>query len=54
MAAMVLAVPMTAQVPAVTARCPSTVPISSAEISPARKRAQNWRQSVHAPMRSPR
>jgi hypothetical protein len=54
MQAMVLAVPMTAQVPAVVARCCSTSVTSSRLISPARNWAQNLRQSVQAPVRSPR
>src|SRR5271170_3958779 len=54
MQAIVLAVPITAQVPAVTASRPSTSAISSASVAPARKLAQNRRQSVHAPSRSPR
>jgi len=49
--AMVEAVPITAQVPAVTASLPSTSDISLADITSA-KRAQNRRQSVHAPSRS--
>ncbi len=53
-AAMVLAVPITAQVPAVVARLPSISSISSRLTSPARKRAQKRRQSVQAPSRSPR
>ena len=52
--AIVLAVPMTAQVPAVVASRPSTRSISASSISPARKRAQKRRQSVQAPRRSPR
>ncbi len=51
--AIVLAVPITAQVPAVVARLPSISWISSAPISPARYRAQKRRQSVQAPSRSP-
>ena len=53
MHAMVLAVPMTAQVPAVVARLASILSISPAGSWPARKRAQKRRQSVHAPSRSP-
>jgi len=53
-AAIVLAVPITAQVPAVVASPASTASISSASISPLRKRAQKRRQSVQAPSRSPR
>ena len=52
-AAIVLAVPMTAQVPAVVARLPSMRSISSAETVPARCIAQKRRQSVQAPRRSP-
>ena len=51
--AIVLAVPMTAQVPAVVARLPSISRISSEPISPARNLAQKRRQSVQAPSRSP-
>ena len=51
--AIVLAVPITAQVPAVVARLPSISWISSGSISPARYLAQNRRQSVQAPSRSP-
>ena len=47
--AMVDAVPITAQVPAVVARLPSIRSISARSISPARKRAQKRRQSVQAP-----
>ena len=53
MQAMLLAVPMTAQVPAVVARLPSIRSISARSISPARKRAQKRRQSVQAPSRCP-
>jgi hypothetical protein len=53
MQAMVLAVPITAQVPAVVARLRSTSAISASSTSPARYRAQNRRQSVQAPRRSP-
>jgi hypothetical protein len=52
--AMVDAVPITMQVPAVVARDRSTWSISSASRSPARCWAQNRRQSVQAPRRSPR
>ncbi|MBS1216659.1 MAG: hypothetical protein H6R20_1633 [Proteobacteria bacterium] len=52
--AMVLAVPMTAHVPDVVARLPSTASISPAASLPARCCAQKRRQSVHAPSRSPR
>ncbi len=51
--AMVEAVPITAQVPAVVASLPSTSEISSASILPARYCAQKRRQSVQAPSRSP-
>ena len=51
--AIVLAVPITAQVPAVVARLPSISRISSVSISPARYLAQKRRQSVQAPSRSP-
>ena len=51
--AMVLAVPITMQVPAVGASFASIALISCASISPARKRAQKRRQSVQAPSRSP-
>ncbi len=54
MQAMVLAVPITAQVPAVVARRPSTVAISSAPLRLRDTSAQNRRQSVQAPRRSPR
>ena len=54
MQAMVLAVPMTAQVPAVTDSRPSTASISSASTEPARYFAQKLRQSVQAPRRWPR
>ena len=50
---MVLAVPITAQVPVVVASRPSIVSIASAETSPARNFAQKRRQSVQAPRRSP-
>ena len=51
--AMVLAVPITAQLPAVVARLPSICAISSSETSFARYFAQKRRQSVQAPRRSP-
>ena len=54
MQAMVLAVPMTAQVPAVVASRPSMSSISSAPMPPARYCAQKRRQSVQAPRRWPR
>ncbi len=53
-AAMVEAVPITAQVPAVVARLPSTASISCAFTLSARCSAQKRRQSVQAPRRSPR
>ena len=53
MQAMVLAVPITAQVPAVVASPFSTSAISSPEIDPARYIPQKRRQSVQAPSRSP-
>jgi len=53
MQAIVLAVPMTAQVPAVVARLPSMSWICSPVTSPARYFAQKRRQSVQAPSRSP-
>ena len=53
MQAMVLAVPITAQVPAVVARRVSTCLISTASTSPARNLPQKHRQSVQAPRRSP-
>ena len=53
MQAIVLAVPITAHVPAVVASRPSTCLISMASISPARNLAQKRRQSVQAPRRSP-
>ncbi len=52
--AMVLAVPITGQVPAVVASPPSTASISSWLTLPARNCAQKRRQSVQAPSRSPR
>src|SRR5438045_9303240 len=51
--AIVLAVPITAQVPAVVARLPSISSISEGVTSPARYLAQKRRQSVQAPSRSP-
>ena len=54
MQAMVEAVPITAQVPAVTESRPSTSAISSASTVPARYFAQKPRQSVQAPSRWPR
>jgi hypothetical protein len=51
--AIVLAVPITAQVPAVVARLPSMPSISSFVSCPARYFAQKRRQSVQAPRRSP-
>ena len=54
MQAMVEAVPMTAQVPAVVASRPSMSVISLSSILPARYCAQKRRQSVQAPSRSPR
>ena len=53
MQAIVLAVPMTAQVPAVTASLPSISSSSALATSPVRNFAQKRRQSVHAPRRSP-
>ena len=52
--AMVLAVPITAQVPSVVASDCSTRWMPSSLTLPARYCAQNRRQSVHAPRRSPR
>ena len=52
MAAMVEAVPMTAQVPAVVTSRPSTASISAWPSLPARNCVQNLRQSVQAPTRS--
>ena len=52
--AMVEAVPITAQVPAVVASLPSISEISRSSILPARYCAQKRRQSVQAPSRSPR
>ena len=54
MQAMVLAVPITAQVPAVVARRPSTWSISARSTVPARYLPQKLRQSVQAPRRCPR
>ena len=51
--AIVLAVPITAQVPAVVARLPSMPSMTSLLICPARYLAQKRRQSVQAPSRSP-
>ena len=51
--AMVLAVPITMQVPAEGARRPLTASISAASILPARKLPQSRRQSVQAPSTSP-
>jgi hypothetical protein len=53
MQAMVLAVPMTMQVPAVGANWLLTASISAASISPPRYMPQKRRQSVQAPRRSP-
>jgi len=53
MLVMVLAVPITAQLPAVVTRLPSISAISPAETSLTRNLAQNRRQSVQAPRRSP-
>ena len=53
MDAIVEAVPITAQVPAVVARLPSMVSISAELTFPARCSAQKRRQSVQAPSRSP-
>ncbi len=52
--AIVDAVPMTMQVPAVGHSAPSTEAMSSAPSTPARCSAQYARQSVHAPVRRPR
>ncbi len=52
--AIVLAVPITAQVPAVVARLLSISPIPASLTFPARYCAQKRRQSVQAPRRSPR
>jgi hypothetical protein len=54
MQAMVLAVPITAQVPAVTESCASISAISCALTEPARYLPQKLRQSVQAPKRCPR
>ena len=51
--AMVEAVPITAQEPAVAARLPSISSIPAWSTCPARCMPQNRRQSVHAPRRSP-
>ena len=53
MQAMVDAVPITPQVPAVVASLPSISPTRSALTRPARYAAQYRRQSVHADRRSP-
>ena len=53
MQAIVLAVPMTAQVPAVVARLPSMLVDLVVVMPPARYCAQKRRQSVQAPSRSP-
>src|SRR5436190_19025271 len=53
MQAMVLAVPITMQVPTEGARRPLTASISTSSISPARYFAQSRRQSVQAPNTSP-
>ena len=53
MQAIVLAVPITAQVPAVTESRPSTCWISAASTEPARNFCQKLRQSVQAPRRWP-
>ena len=54
MQAMVLAVPITEQVPTLATSWLFTCAISCASIWSPRKLAQNRRQSVHAPTRSPR
>ena len=54
MQAMVLAVPITMQVPAVGASRSFTSSISASSSSPARYMPQKRRQSVQAPSRSPR
>ena len=54
MHAIVLAVPITMQVPAVGASRPLTASISSALMRPPRKSLHRRRQSVHAPSVSPR
>ena len=51
MAAMVEAVPITAQEPAVVTSLPSTSSMSACGMRPARNSVQNLRQSVHAPTR---
>ena len=53
MQAMVLAVPITMQVPGVGARRPLIASISASVNSPARCRPQKRRQSVQAPSTSP-
>src|SRR6201993_5186547 len=53
MQAMVLAVPITMQVPTDGARRPLTASISASSISPARYLPQSLRQSVQAPRTSP-
>src|SRR3954451_24127021 len=53
MQAMVLAVPITMQVPTEGASRPLTDSISASSISPARYFAHRRRQSVHAPSTSP-
>src|SRR5690348_10478107 len=53
MHAIVLAVPITMQVPTEGARRPLTASISTSSISPARYFAQRRRQSVQAPNTSP-
>ena len=52
-AAIVLAVPMTMQVPVEGKSSPWIVSMRSASISPARCSVQRRRQSVHAPRRIP-
>ena len=53
MQAIVLAVPITAQVPAVTESCASTALICAVSMAPARYLPQKLRQSVQAPSRWP-
>src|SRR6266404_6192003 len=53
MQAIVLAVPITIQVPTEGARRPLTASISTSSISPARNLAHKRRQSVQAPSTSP-
>jgi hypothetical protein len=53
MQAMVLAVPITMQVPTEGARRPLTASISTSSISPARNFPHRRRQSVQAPSTSP-